>query len=366
MKLSAGNLLRGVAGLAGAFVVWLFAVWPPPAWYRTHWPAETAFQEMRRKQERADGRTVGRSDGRTPVSGHASMRPPARLYHPVPLDSIAPSMVDAAMAGEDQRFLEHHGIDWVNLRRALGYDRDDFRWGSSRDRRDLLRALPHAWARRDRLRGASTITQQLAKNLYLSPSRNPLRKVKEAVTAWRLEAALDKDRIMELYLNTVELGHEVWGVDAASRLYFKHPARQLTLAESAELAGELPFPLRSNPGYRPARMFHRQQLILAHLRGEQVEIPPDSGLVDVPDTIVPAPTVESLPPMPPESLQLLPVPDSGGAGQRDSVDQAPPRHCASAARLPECWRLCVSTCGRSLTCLTGPDLGLLAGVGLST
>ncbi|HEU5358503.1 MAG TPA: biosynthetic peptidoglycan transglycosylase [Gemmatimonadales bacterium] len=343
MTLSFRNLLRGVAGLAGAFVVWLFAVWPPPAWYRSHWPAETAFQEMR-AQERGDAGAQGcrgaggvahqdsnRSFLRPRVS--AALRPCARLYHPVPLDSIAPSMVDAAMAGEDQRFLEHHGIDWVNLRRALGYDRDDFRWSSARDRGDLLRALPHAWARRDRLRGASTITQQLAKNLYLSPSRNPLRKVKEAVTAWRLEAALDKDRIMALYLNTVELGHEVWGVDAASRLYFKRPARQLTLAESAELAGELPFPLRSNPGYRPARMFHRQQLILAHLRGEPVEIPPDSGLADVADTLVPAPTVESLPPMPEESLPQLLKTDSGGTaqvdsgavGQRDSVKDAPPR-----------------------------------------
>lgn len=227
-------------------------------------------------------------------------------------------MVDAVMAGEDQRFRDHHGIDWVNLRHALGYDRDDFRWRSARDRRDLLRALSHAWARRDQLRGASTITQQLAKNLYLSPSRNPLRKVKEAVTAWRLEAALDKDRIMELYLNTVELGPEVWGVDAASRLYFGHPARRLSLLESTQLAGELPFPLRSNPGYRPARMLRRQQLILAHLRGEQVEIPPDSELGDVPDSIVPAPTIDSLPPVQAESLVRLLQNDSGRSGGRDS------------------------------------------------
>ncbi|MGH7590795.1 MAG: biosynthetic peptidoglycan transglycosylase, partial [Gemmatimonadales bacterium] len=189
---------------------------------------------------------------------------------------------------------------------------------SARDRRDLWRALSHAWARRDQLRGASTITQQLAKNLYLSPSRNPLRKVKEAVTAWRLEAALDKDRIMELYLNTVELGPEVWGVDPASQLYFHHPAGRLTLFESTELAGELPFPLRSNPGYRPTRMLYRQQLILAHLRGEPVQIPPDSGLGDVPDTIIPAPTIDSLQPMQAESLGRLLTTDSGSVGQRDS------------------------------------------------
>ncbi|MFI5235436.1 MAG: biosynthetic peptidoglycan transglycosylase [Gemmatimonadales bacterium] len=233
------------------------------------------------------------------------LRPSARLYHPVPLDSISPFMADAAMAGEDQRFPEHAGIDWINLRKALGYPRDDFRWGSPRDRRDLSRVLAHIWSRRDRLRGASTITQQLAKNLYLSPSRNPLRKVKEAVTAWRLEGALSKDRIMELYLNTVELGPQVWGVDAASRLYFGHAAQRLTLAEAAELAGSLPFPLRSNPGYRPGRMFSRQQLILRHLRGEPVELPPDEETADTTDTIIAAPILDSTVMAPAESLQLL-------------------------------------------------------------
>lgn len=240
-------------------------------------------------------------------SARPSAGPPVRRYHPVPLDSIAPSMGAAAMAGEDQRFRDHHGIDWVNLRRALGYPRDDFTWSSRRDRADLGRALEHAWARRSRLRGASTITQQLAKNLYLSPSRNPLRKVKEAVTAWRLEGALSKDRILELYLNTVELGPEVWGVDAASRKYFGHPARALTLVESAELAGALPFPLRSNPGYRPARMLHREALILRHLRGEAVVVPPDTGL-DQGDTLIAAPALDSMVPALPESLLQLPQP----------------------------------------------------------
>ena len=215
-------------------------------------------------------------------------------------------MADAAMAGEDQRFEAHHGIDWVNLRHALGYPRDTFDWGSARDRRDLRAAIGQAWARRDKLRGASTITQQLAKNLYLSPSRNPLRKVKEAVTAWRLEASLPKDRIMELYLNTVELGPEVWGVEAASRRYFGHGALTLSLDEAAELAGALPFPLRSNPALHPARMLHRQQLILLHLRGVPVLVPPDTGL-DVGDTLIPAPVLDSMAPTVTESIpQLLP------------------------------------------------------------
>ena len=304
-------LLQGAAGLLGAFGIWLLAVWPPPVWFETHWPRETAFQEMRRTQERSDGRVDARTHRRTDASTPASAHPSTRLYRPVPLDSIAPEMADAAMAGEDQRFEDHHGIDWVNLRQALGYPRDNFDWSSARDRKDLRAAIGQAWARRDKLRGASTITQQLAKNLYLSPSRNPLRKVKEAVTAWRLEAALPKDRIMELYLNTVELGTEVWGVEAASRRYFGHGARALSLDEAAELAGSLPFPLRSNPGLHPVRMLRRQQLILLHLRGVPVLVPPDTGL-DASDTLIAAPALDSILPAMPESIKQL-LPDTPGA-----------------------------------------------------
>ena len=104
-------------------------------------------------------------------------------------------MARAAITGVDNNFLEHDGIDYAAVRKALGYRRRDFAWDSARDRADMQRALSRAWGRRDALRGASTITQQLAKNLYLSPSRNPLRKVKEAVTAYRLEHALGKRRL---------------------------------------------------------------------------------------------------------------------------------------------------------------------------
>jgi len=116
---------------------------------------------------------------------------------------------------EDSRFRTHHGIDFVEIREAIGA----------------------AWRERDwsRLRGASTITQQLAKNLYLSPSRNPLRKIKEAVTALRLELALPKDRIMELYLRVVEWGPGVWGAEAASEAYFGAPLSRLNDAQAAAL-----------------------------------------------------------------------------------------------------------------------------------
>ena len=294
-------LLLGL--VPGLFVFWLFAVWPPPSWYRTHWPRQTAFM-------------AARPD--TSPANHSG-----RLYRPVPLDSIAPVMAEAAMIGEDQKFFTHGGIDYLALAQALGYRRPDLSWRDPRDRAALYAVLPHAWSRRDKLRGASTISQQLAKNLYLSASRNPLRKIKEAVITWRLEHALGKRRIMELYLNVVELGDGVWGVEAASQLYFKRSAKSLTRDEAAALAGTLPFPRRSNPGLRPGRMRWRQNLILRRMRGEQIEVPrveePDpqdeaapSAVADssaIIDSIGPADAADSLPPLP--EPELTPIPGDG-------------------------------------------------------
>ena len=200
------RILLGAAAATAIFVLWLFAVWPPPVWYRTHFPRETAFMRMR-----------GQMEG----------------YRPVPLDSISRHFPRAVLVGEDHRFWTHHGIDFIEVRRALGYRRDGFAWTSPRDVTELVRALGGAWGRRDALRGASTISQQLAKNLYLSPSRNPLRKLKEAVTAYRLELALGKERVLELYVNVAELGDGVWGVEAASRKYFGRPAGALSRSEAA-------------------------------------------------------------------------------------------------------------------------------------
>ena len=220
----------------------------------------------------------------------------ARRYHPVPLDSIAPNLREAALTGEDARFWGHGGIDFLEVRRALGYRGARFAWDSGRDRAELWQAVEHGWERRGALRGASTITQQVAKNLYLSPSRNPLRKLKEAVTAYRLETALGKPRILELYLNIAELGSDIWGVEAASRRYFRTSARRLTDTQAAALAATLPFPLGSNPAYRPNRMRRRQDLILRRMRGERVEVPPaeEEPVILPGDTIQWTPGVDSL------------------------------------------------------------------------
>ena len=277
-------LLRIVLGVAVLFFAWLWFVWPPPAWYRWAWPRETAFMAMRRAEA---GEALQAKGG----SGQL----PERQYQPVRLTAIAPVMQNAVLVAEDQRFFEHSGIDYVEFRHALGYRPDDFSLSSATDRARLWRAVRQSLSNPDRLRGASTITQQLAKNLYLSPSRNPLRKLKEAVTAWRLEYWLGKHRIMELYLNVVELGPEVWGVEAGSRKYFRRSAGQIGLEQAAALAGTLPFPLKSNPGYRPGRMRWRQAMIIRRVRGERFEIPRAD---EVPDSapVIPLPPVLPIPP----------------------------------------------------------------------
>jgi monofunctional biosynthetic peptidoglycan transglycosylase len=240
---------------------WLAGVWPPPVWWGDHWPVETAM--MRRRG--------------APVS-----------YRPTPLEQLPSVLQRMVIIGEDSRFRTHHGLDFEEIRDALGLDRQAG-FGTT------VRTI---WKRRDRLRGASTITQQLAKNLYLSPSRNPLRKVKEALTALRLELMLPKDRILELYLNLVELGPGLWGAPAASAHYFGVTPAQLSEAQAAALAATLPFPLSSNPAYRSNRMLHRRDLILARYHGVDVYIPPEEEL----DTI---PVPPFLPPIVPPVLDSL-------------------------------------------------------------
>ncbi len=215
---------RVLLGTSVLFVVWLLGVWPPPVWWRTHEPRCTAMM-----RSRSDGRTVGRRDGR--VANHAS----------------SPLLERMVIIAEDSRFKTHHGIDFIELREA---------WAAGGHR------------------GASTITQQLAKNLYLSPSRSIFRKLKEAVTALRLELALSKDRIMTLYLDVAEFGPGIWGVNAASAAYFGVAPSQLTDAQAAALAATLPQPRASNPAFRPARMLARRDLILARYYGGQTPVPP--------------------------------------------------------------------------------------------
>jgi monofunctional glycosyltransferase len=245
---------RAALGLAALSLTWLLGVWPPPVWWRDHWPERTAMMRMR--------------DYGGP-------------YQPTSIARIPGALQRMVIIGEDSRFRTHHGIDLDEIRDALRLPPDA----------GFARSLRTFWRERDRVRGASTITQQLVKNLYLSPSRNPLRKVKEIVTALRMELVLPKDRILELYLNLVELGPGVWGVPAASQHYYGVAPGELSDEQAAALAATLPFPLSSNPAYRSARMLRRRDLILARYNGVNVFIPPDEELLDS----IPAPAL--LPPV---------------------------------------------------------------------
>jgi len=252
------------------FFAWLLVVWPPPIWWRDHEPRCTAMMRLR------DNCAMSRR-----TKGRPSLRASTHLLERM------------VIIAEDSRFKTHHGVDFVELR--------------------------DAWAAGGR-RGASTVTQQLAKNLYLSPSRSLLRKLKEAVTAVRLEVALSKDRIMTLYLDVAELGPGVWGVSAASDAYFGVTPDQLTDAQAAALAATLPQPRTSNPAFRPARMLARRDLILARYYGGNTPVPPA-----LEDSIPEIPAIE--PPVLPPILDTvvvdtLVVPDT----TRDHPDSGGPVH----------------------------------------
>ncbi|HVY66430.1 MAG TPA: monofunctional biosynthetic peptidoglycan transglycosylase [Gammaproteobacteria bacterium] len=170
--------------------------------------------------------------------------PFARIdYRWVDRKAISRSAARAAIAAEDQRFLEHHGIDFVSIDRAL----DEYRAG-------------------DGLRGASTITQQVAKNLFLWQGRSFVRKALEAYFALVIELLWPKQRILEMYLNIAELGPGVFGVEAAARRFFDVPASRLTAPQAALLAAVLPNPRRFSAARPSAYVRSRQGFILTQMR----------------------------------------------------------------------------------------------------
>ena len=164
-------------------------------------------------------------------------------YQWVDFDRIAPSMAVAVVAAEDQNFSSHHGFDWDAIQRAMDYDENG-----------------------NRLRGASTLTQQTAKNLFLWPDRNWLRKGFEAYFTVLLEALWGKRRILETYLNIVEFGEGIYGVEAASQRYFHKSAVRLTPEDAALLAAVLPNPHRLKANAPTAYVRERQQWILRQMR----------------------------------------------------------------------------------------------------
>lgn len=163
-------------------------------------------------------------------------------WNPVPLERIPEVMVRAVIVAEDSRFYSHGGVDWEALRDAMNYN----------------------LARGRLVYGGSTISQQTAKNLFLSASRNPLRKWHELVLTLALEHKLSKRRIMEQYLNVAQFGPGLFGVDAAARHYWGIPAAALTQRQAIELAAALPSPATTNPARRSKQYLLRVNKISRH------------------------------------------------------------------------------------------------------
>jgi monofunctional biosynthetic peptidoglycan transglycosylase len=215
--------LRVLGVLAGLVLVWLLwevVTWPDVAALATENPESTAFIRRYERRSGEEARQTWASYG-----------------------AISPHLKRAVLVGEDINFFSHDGFD----------------------KGEQEVALREAWEEKRFPRGASTVTQQLAKNLWLSPSRNPLRKVREALLTRELERHLPKRRILELYLNVVELGPGIYGAEAASRHYFGKSAAGLSEWEAASLAAGLPNPDDWHPGSGSRAYQGRVQTLLRRM-----------------------------------------------------------------------------------------------------
>ena len=219
------RILTGVAGVGFGVVSYVYLMLPDVRPLATVNPTSTAFMRLREREADAEGLKS------------------KYVYRWVPYSRISPNLKRAVLVAEDSAFWDHEGIDVEEIRRAI---------------HDGL-------AKGQAPRGASTITQQLAKNLYLSPSYDPLRKIKELIIARRLEVALSKARIFEIYLNVIEWGDRVWGAEAAAGAYFGVPAASLSRQQSALLAGAIVNPRLLTPARPTRRLLRRQHIILARM-----------------------------------------------------------------------------------------------------
>ncbi len=218
-------LTRTLAVLAAVFV--LVQLWfaAQILWYRFEAPGETAFMAQRLGELRA-------------------AKPGATLkYQWVPYARISNHLKRAMIVAEDAKFAEHGGFDWDGIEKAREKNRKSGRV----------------------VAGGSTITQQLAKNLFLSPSKSYWRKGEEAIISVMLEALLPKQRILELYLNVIEWGNGVFGAEAAAKHYFGMTAAQLSAEQAARLAAMAPSPRRFERNPQSAYVNGRVETILARM-----------------------------------------------------------------------------------------------------
>lgn len=219
---------RGAVALAALGVVYagyIYVTLPDVRPLATKNPETSAFIELRAREARRKGQQ------------------PRRIQRWVPYSRISPELTRAVLVAEDGKFWKHEGVDFQQIKESMEVNIE----------------------RMEFARGASTITQQLAKNLYLSPSKNPIRKVRELLIARRLEAELTKQRILELYLNVIEWGDGIYGAEAAARTYFGRAAAQLGSEDAALLAAAIVNPRLLNPARPSGRLRRRQQMVLRRM-----------------------------------------------------------------------------------------------------
>ncbi len=210
-----------------------YVFYPDVAVLKKERPGRTAFMQHREKVWRSKGIKRKISVSWTPMS------------------RISPYVVKAVIIAEDDKFWRHDGFDFDALQKALQKDIESKKFRA----------------------GGSTISQQLVKNLYLSPAKNPLRKLKEAILTWRIERHLSKRRILELYLNVAEWGDGMFGIGAAAKRYYGKSAGALGAREAAALAATLPNPRRFHPDGDSRYALRRAQRIYAIMvrRGVVIE-----------------------------------------------------------------------------------------------
>jgi monofunctional biosynthetic peptidoglycan transglycosylase len=275
-------MLRWTGTLAAfgfAYLCYVYLTLPDVRLLATTNPTTTAFMELRKREAAEGGRKF-------------SIR-----HRWVPYTHISNNLRRAVLVAEDSSFFDHEGVDLKELRASLENNWEEGRF----------------------TRGGSTITQQLAKNLYLSPSRNPVRKLKELLITRRLEAALTKRRILEIYLNVIEWGDGIFGAEAASRAYFGKPASALSPDESALLAGAIINPREHSPA-RPTARLRRRQAIISRRMGIRA---PDAPQLSAPtptaetpqsgDVLIGFSPINQTPPVPPPPAQSV-QPRSGNGG----------------------------------------------------
>ncbi len=192
---------------------------------RTENPSETALMRQRLQEAEDSGTRI------------------SILQRWIPLTRIPRHVIDAIVVAEDGTFYTHGGVDWFEVQESIEKNIQEGRAA----------------------RGASTITQQLAKNLFLSTSKDPVRKIKELVITLLMERTLTKNRILEIYLNIVEWGRGIFGIEAASRAYFGKSAADLTLDEATRLAAAIPSPLRHRPDEESRYILRRKAIVLQRM-----------------------------------------------------------------------------------------------------